>query len=538
MSADRDGSHPRSGYEELGGDVDGDKASAESWRDPRTILNGLDGSGPAAQSARASEDTRLEQSVYRLHRSAPGMSALRLLSLGQIVALVIGVATMVCLALISLLLTLQLLVGAATLIYSASLLYRMVLVHRGMRGDHLVHIDEVEARQLADDDLPVYTVLVPAYQEPQLIEKIITALRRLDYPSDKLDIRLLLESDDVETIARARSSAVDGGFRIVLVPPGGPRTKPKACNYGLLDAVGEYVTIFDVEDRPEPLQLRRAVVALRRLGPGFACVQARLSFYNWRQNLLTRWFEIEYGTWFRMLLPGLVASRSPIPLGGTSNHFRTDVLRAVGAWDPHNVTEDADLGVRLARLGYSVGVLDSTTLEEANSDFVNWAKQRSRWYKGYFVTWLVHTRHPIRLHREIGGRGVLGLHLFILATPLTSLLNPIFWALTVVWFARHPQGVADLFPPIIFYPALVCMLLGNLAVIYMNVLAVRVLQRPELLWAAVSSPVYWLMMGVAAIKAAYQLVVHSTFWEKTTHGLDEQQENQTSAAVSQSAATI
>jgi cellulose synthase/poly-beta-1,6-N-acetylglucosamine synthase-like glycosyltransferase len=288
----------------------------------------------------------------------------------------------------------------------------------------------------------------------------------------------------------------------------------------LQSATGDLVTIFDAEDRPEPLQLRRAVVALDRLGEDFACVQARLGYFNARQNLITRWFTIEYGTWFRFLLPGLVSVGAPIPLGGTSNHFRAPLLRALQAWDPYNVTEDADLGIRLARLGYSVGVLDSITDEEANSDFVNWVKQRSRWYKGYLQTWLVHMRRPVAVHRELGVRGALGLHLFVLGTPLTAVINPLFWILAVLWFAQKPGGVAALFPPQVYYIALACFVLGNAAVVYVNVLTTRVINQPGLLGAALLVPAYWVMMSVAAAKAGYQLVFKPSYWEKTSHGLD------------------
>ena len=170
------------------------------------------------------------------------------------------------------------------------------------------------------------------------------------------------------------------------------------------------------------------------------------------------------------------------------------------AWDPYNVTEDADLGIRLARLGYSVGVLDSITEEEANSDFVNWVKQRSRWYKGYLQTWLVHMRRPVAVHRELGWRGALGLHLFVLGTPLTTLMNPIFWALAIAWYLQEPNGVALLFPPAVYYLALACFVIGNAAVIYVNVLIARVMNRPGLLGAALLVPVYWVMMSVAAVK--------------------------------------
>jgi cellulose synthase/poly-beta-1,6-N-acetylglucosamine synthase-like glycosyltransferase len=341
----------------------------------------------------------------------------------------------------------------------------------------------------------------------------------IEYPADKLDIKLLLEVDDAETIAAAQEALSRFPLSIVLVPEAEPRTKPKACNYGLQLADGEFVTIYDAEDRPDPLQLRKAVVALRRLGPGYACVQARLGYFNGQQNMITKWFSIEYGAWFRLLLPGLVSSKAPIPLGGTSNHFRTDLLKAVGAWDPFNVTEDADLGVRLSRLGYSVAVLDSVTQEEANSDFVNWVKQRSRWYKGYFQTWLVHMREPVVLWRELGWRGSLGFHLFILGTPLTALLNPIFWSLAVVWFVQRPDWLAALFPASIYYLALLCFVIGNAAVIYTNVLTTRVMNRPGLLLAALLVPGYWLMMAAAAAKAGYQLVFTPSYWEKTAHGL-------------------
>jgi cellulose synthase/poly-beta-1,6-N-acetylglucosamine synthase-like glycosyltransferase len=360
---------------------------------------------------------------------------------------------------------------------------------------------------------------VPAYREPEVIGDVIAAIGALDYPADRLDVRLVLEADDEVTIAAARATIAGKPVRIVLVPSAEPRTKPKACNFGLQGAPGEFVTVFDAEDRPEPLQLRRAVVALRRLGDGYACVQARLGYFNSRQNLITRWFSIEYANWFGLLLPGLVSVGAPVPLGGTSNHFHAALLRDLGAWDAFNVTEDADLGIRLARLGYAVGVLDSLTEEEANSDFVNWVKQRSRWYKGYLQTWLVHMRSPRAVHRDLGWRGVLGLHLFVLGTPLMALVNPLFWAMTIVWYAQQPEGIALLFPPSVYYIALFCFLIGNAAVVYMNLVTTRIMGRPGLMAAALAVPLYWVMMSAAAAKAVFQLVCTPFYWEKTSHGL-------------------
>ncbi|PIE26898.1 MAG: N-acetylglucosaminyltransferase [Micrococcales bacterium] len=415
--------------------------------------------------------------------------------------------------------TLRLTIGLVSLGYLAILCYRITLVIRGQQGTQMVRISDAAARLIPDCDLPVYTVLVPAYREPEVIGKVISAMRNLEYPQDRLDVRLMLEADDEQTIQAARAALPAASISMVLVPPAEPRTKPKACNYGLLDSPGEFVTIFDAEDKPEPLQLRRAVTALRRLGPQYACVQAQLSYFNAHQNIITKWFTVEYANWFRLLLPGLVSVGAPLPLGGTSNHFHANVLRSVGAWDAFNVTEDADLGIRLSRLGYQVGVLDSVTLEEANSDFINWVKQRSRWYKGYLQTWLVHMRQPVSTHRELGWKGVLGLHLFILGTPLSAVLNPVFWALTVVWFVQQPQWLQSLFTGWVYYIALICLVGGNAAVVYMNVLTVRVSDKPELLFAALTTPLYWVMMSLAGVKAAYQLICQPSYWEKTTHGL-------------------
>lgn len=469
----------------------------------------------------AHQQEMLAVSISGLRRTAPEMSADHVVSDRQKVGLAVAAILVVAAAFLNATLLMQVAIGAATVVYTAAVLYRVVLVKKGLTGSDLVVVADDDARSIPDSELPVYTVLVPAYREPEVIATVIESMAAIDYPRHKLDVRLMLEEDDVETIRVARQSVAGTLIQIVLVPAAEPRTKPKACNYGLQTARGDYVTIFDAEDRPEPLQLRRAVVALNRLGPGYACVQARLGYFNSAQNLITRFFTVEYGNWFRFLLPGLVSVGAPIPLGGTSNHFRAGLLRSIGAWDAFNVTEDADLGLRLARLGYRVGVLDSVTDEEANSDFVNWIKQRSRWYKGYLQTWLVHMRQPVTVHRELGFKGALGLHLFILGTPLTALINPVFWALALLWAVQQPAWVAGLFPNQTYYLALACFLFGNAAVVYMGMLTITELRRPDLLGAALLVPLYWLMMSVAAAKAAYQLIVNPSYWEKTSHGLTD-----------------
>lgn len=243
---------------------------------------------------------------------------------------------------------------------------KLLLVWFGSRHRIDIKVTEDEVAALRDDDLPVYTVLVPMYKEPEVLPILANALRKLDYPISKLDVKLVLEADDLDTIEAAKKLCLEAFFEIIRVPPSQPKTKPKACNYALHFARGELLTIYDAEDKPEPDQLKRVVAAFRKAEKDVVCIQARLNYYNADENWLTRMFTLEYTLWFDFYLPALEYLRIPIPLGGTSNHFRLHVLRQVRAWDPYNVTEDADLGVRLIQNGYRVNVVNSTTFEEAN----------------------------------------------------------------------------------------------------------------------------------------------------------------------------
>lgn len=416
------------------------------------------------------------------------------------------------------------LIGLCTLAYLLTLGDRVLIFKRGLASRPIVIPDDV-ARAIPDEDLPPYTILVPAYNEPEVVADLIAAMDALEYPRDRLQVLLLLEADDQTTIDAAKACGESDVITILLVPPAEPRTKPKACNYGLHFATGDIVTIFDAEDLPEPLQLRRVVAAFRDLPDNVACVQAKLVYHNGHQNLLTAWFTAEYALWFGYLLPGMMVSTSPIPLGGTSNHLRRDILRRIGAWDPFNVTEDADLGLRIASNGYHTAVIDSYTLEEANSDAINWIRQRSRWYKGYLQTWLVHIREPVKLYRTLGLRSFVRFNLVLAGTPIIAVLNLLFWFITVLWFLGQPAVVGSVFPPLIYFPALIAMIIGNFTVMYMNMIALREDDRSDLLLAALSVPLFWLMMSIAAAKGAYQMIRQPSFWEKTFHGLAERPED-------------
>jgi len=326
---------------------------------------------------------------------------------------------------------------------------------------------------------------------------------------------------DKETVAAARALALPGNVEIVVVPELAPRTKPKALNYALPLARGDYLVIYDAEDRPERDQLRRAFHAFHIGPPHLATVQARLNIYNPGDSWLTRQFTLEYSALFDGLLPVLDRLELPIPLGGTSNHFRVSALKWLMAWDPFNVTEDADLGTRLARGGYRCRVVASTTYEEAPRSFGNWIRQRTRWLKGFVQTWLVHMRKPGALWRELGPRGFLAFQVMVGGTVLSALVHPWFYALVGYelfgggGFLARP---ASLFGLPFWTIAWFDLVTGYLAAMALGFLAVRRRGLATLSWQILLMPAYWLLISVAAYRAVWQFATAPFKWEKTEHG--------------------
>ncbi|MEO8685888.1 MAG: glycosyltransferase family 2 protein [Devosia sp.] len=410
------------------------------------------------------------------------------------------------------------LMSAATVIYTLTFAFKFVLTLVGSSRRADVVISDEAVASLSNRDLPVYSVLVPMYREARVLPLLAKALKGLDYPASKLEVKLVLEEDDAETIDAAKALDLPGNFEIIRVPPSQPKTKPKACNYALQFCRGEFLTIYDAEDQPEPDQLKKAVLAFRTSAPNLACVQGRLNYFNRSENWLTRMFTLEYSQWFDFLLPGLDYLKVPIPLGGTSNHFKLDVLRQVNGWDPYNVTEDADLGIRLAQEGYTVGVINSTTYEEANGVLPSWIKQRSRWIKGYMQTWLVHMRHPVHLYRSIGPVGFFSFHFFIGAPAFTNLLNPILWSITLLMLFLHVVPFGWLFPEPFGTMALFNLVVGNLFLVYFGVVAALKRRYFDLVPAGLTLPLYWVLHSIAAFKALKQLISNPHYWEKTEHG--------------------
>jgi cellulose synthase/poly-beta-1,6-N-acetylglucosamine synthase-like glycosyltransferase len=371
---------------------------------------------------------------------------------------------------------------------------------------------------ISPGNLPIYSVVVALYREAAAVPDLVSALRSLNYPPEKLDIKLVLEPDDHETIRMVESLSLGPPFEVIVAPDVGPRTKPKALNAALTFVRGVFVAVYDAEDRPEPDQLRLALEAFIAGDDKLACVQARLTIDNTADSWLTRMFTAEYAGLFDVFLPGLSAWQLPLPLGGSSNHFRTSVLRQVGAWDPYNVTEDADLGMRLARFGHRTTVIPSTTYEEAPARFGAWLKQRTRWFKGWIQTWLVHMRTPFRLARELGLSGFLVFQLLVGGTVLAALVHVLF-AAQLVWAVGRMQWGGSEAEPMLTIPILTFIVVGYLV---SGLLGAIGLARRKLLgsaWVLLLMPVYWLLLSVAAWRALYQLVRSPYRWEKTEHGL-------------------
>lgn len=367
--------------------------------------------------------------------------------------------------------------------------------------------------------LPRVTLLVPLHHEASVVPALAAALRAIDYPPALLDVLFLTEQDDTETRAALEPHIEQTGWASLTVPAGGVRTKPRAMNFALPFSHGDLIGVYDAEDRPDPKQLRKVAARFADLADPVACVQCALGFHNETRNWIARAFSIEYTTWFRLFLPGIARLQVPVPLGGTSVFIKRDVLESLGGWDAWNVTEDAELGILLARRGHRTAVIDSTTLEEVNFRPLAWVRQRSRWLKGFALTWIVHNRQPRELLREIGPRGFIAFQILTGSTVAGFLLAPVMWSLwPVIWGWRHPF-LAHL-PPATGYALAAIFLALGLTQAALQCCALVLAGKARLIpWLPVMA-LYWPLATVAAWKAVAEILVRPFYWSKTEHGID------------------
>ncbi len=464
----------------------------------------------------------LRRATWRLRQLRPDQSAADGIALWQIAYLLAFSGLVTGAALISFRDTMTILSAALSIVFLVTVVLRLIAAAQ-LAGRTWLFRRQPAPPQIADADLPRYTILVPLFREAAVLPQLVANLRALDYPPTKLDIKLILESIDTETIAAARAMALPGNFDIITVPDGQPRTKPKACNFALEFATGDFAVIYDAEDRPEPDQLRKAVEMFAQVPRDVVCLQAKLNFDNAAENWLAKQFTIEYTSLFWGILPALDMLRAPIPLGGTSNHFRTDVLRELGAWDAFNVTEDADLGIRIYRAGYRCKVLDSITWEEAACQPGNWLRQRTRWLKGWMQTYAVHMRKPHALRAELGLGGYWAFQGLFAAVVIATLAHPLFYILLAYdmahgGFMRQAESLLGLH---FWAIATFNLIAGYGAAIVLGVVSLRARGVADLLPQILLIPVYWLCISVAAWRALHQLVTNPFYWEKTEHGISK-----------------
>lgn len=424
----------------------------------------------------------------------------------------LAIVALVLLAPKAVFLGLTLVTTAFLLITSLLKLAAAVVVHRKPATPAVLQkVQRLRARK------PIVSIMVPLYKEPRVIARLINRLERLTWPRELLDILLVVEEHDHATRRALAEIDLPRWMRVVPVPDAPLKTKPRALNYAMLFARGTIIGVYDAEDAPEPDQVHRVVTCFNDGPPTLACVQGVLDFYNARTNWLSRCFTIEYATWFRIMLPGMQRLGLAVPLGGTTLFFRREVLESLGGWDAHNVTEDADLGIRLARHGYYTQLLGTVTHEEANCRVIPWIKQRSRWLKGYAVTWLVHMRAPRQLWRQLGAWRFFGVQVLFLGTLVQFMFAPLLWSfwLMLVGLAHPLQSTLS---STVMLGFMAVFLLSEAITLSLGYLALKGHRHRHLrLWLP-SLHGYFPLAVLAVYKALWELVSAPFYWDKTAHG--------------------
>ncbi len=412
---------------------------------------------------------------------------------------------------------LLLLSGMLAVVYLGLILFKLSVVQAGAKKKP-VGFTKREIESITDEELPTYTILIPLYKEAEVIPQIIAAMGRIDYPTDKLELIITLEEYDHETIEAIAAANPPAHFRTLILPDVKPKTKPKALNVAFLQTTGKYLVIYDAEIIPDPDQLKKAYLAFKR-HPDIACFQTRLDHYNADQNWITKLFNAEFSFHYDLFLPGIQKLGYVIPLSGHSTHFRREVLEDIGAWDPYNLTEDCDMGIRLFRKGYQTEMMDSRSQEEATCSLGAWVAQRSRWMEGFIQTTIVHLRHPIRLKNELGGwKKLMAFLILVPGSVVMNIVNLFFWVLLSTWFVTHSTAIQTLFPGPVLYVSIFSFAVGNFVFMYLNLLGSYHRQRYRLVKYSLLSFFYWLMLAYASVRAVAHLVFKPHQWEKTKHG--------------------
>lgn len=456
---------------------------------------------------------QISETVNRLPLQAPDFSAKSVLSQEQAFAAGLATALLPMAAWFQPQMTLLFAHLAASLLFVGCVLLRIRAAGRARRAAPLIS-------PAPQGPYPVYSVPVALHRERLVVPQLCAHLRKLNWPASRLQVIFVCEEGDAETLNALRIADKPAGSKVIRVPAFGPQTKPRALSYALPVASGEFVVIYDAEDRPHPEQLMEAYARFQRESMQTACLQSPLSITNGGKSFLSRMFAFEYAALFGGLLPYLAAKTRLLPLGGTSNHFRRAILVETAAWDPYNVTEDADLGTRLCRLGYRTGMLSLPTLEDAPTRLAQWLPQRTRWFKGWMQTWLVHMRNPARFMAQTGAGNMLRFQILTLGMVFSALVYPLM-LLEIGWMwmlaASGGGQTMPAFKLAIFVIDFANVALGHMGFILLGAKAAEKPHAGRTLLVTLGLPFYWILLSLAAWRAVWQLAFKPHFWEKTEH---------------------
>ncbi len=358
-------------------------------------------------------------------------------------------------------------------------------------------------------ELPFYSILVPVLDEPGMMQQIATSLAHINYPYQRLEILILLETRDQATMASAMNINWGAHIHLVAVPSGKPNTKARACNYGLSIARGEFVVIFDAEDKPHSDQLRTAAAIFATRDASLVCLQAPLQIHLAHNKWLQNQFALEYKILFSLALQVLSNLNMVMPLGGSSNHFHTESLRKVGGWDAFNLTEDAELSMRLAKNGFRTQMLSPPTIENAPHSLSVWFNQRTRWLTGHIQTWCIHMRHPRDTLNLIGWRNFLAFNAIILGRLFSGLLHASYLIYLLV---ALPDLVGSQATFTIYLATPIPIILFSVGIIYSPATT-----WPHKIWLSLTQPFYWALTSLALLNACWRILTSRLDWLKTSH---------------------
>lgn len=382
-------------------------------------------------------------------------------------------------------------------------------------------------------DLPSISILIPAYREELVLGNCISRIFESDYPTELLDVIILTERDDQGTMAIAHELSKKYGIKHVQVEESTePKGKPRALNFGLRHVRGDIVGVIDAEDIIAK-ELFREVALM--MSSGYDAVQGVLDMVNDRDGYMNMHLRAEYRYWYHTYLPALQYSNFPIPLGGTTNFFRRSVLKDLEGWDPYNVTEDFELGLRLynerKRVGniydmlkdrraqsifrnnYKFSLLESVTQEESPTTMSGWLRQRTRWQRGKIQTFRKIAKKPPQAATS-------KLHSIMMS--LIPHLGPI--NLTGIAYSLYIFFSGISIPVYLYYifgfnMSMIAFYCVANAYSYFNVVG-RTRNRRFLgaIFIGITTLVYWVMQWMADVRAIkHEYIGSKVFWEKTDH---------------------